>query len=140
MKAVAEGVLTSRSAHLLAQKARAPAGGSLLEHRHRARSAMRRSFNSEILVVRRAWRRRARPQAGLRCACAGARDGARGRARQVGVSAPILSAVFRIVHERADALATLDALMRLDLTPEVDEETLAASAATHLLAEGDRVG
>ncbi len=58
----------------------------------------------------------------------------------MGVSAPILSAVFRIVHERADALATLDALMRLDLTPEVDEETLAASAATHLLAEGDRVG
>ncbi|KAK9845299.1 hypothetical protein WJX81_002728 [Elliptochloris bilobata] len=73
MKAVAEGVLTSRSAHLLAQK--------------------------------------------------------------VKISTPIIDAVYRIVHERADPLATLDQLMSMDLMPEVDEAVLAASTATHLLTE-----
>ena len=57
-------------------------------------------------------------------------------ARQEGVSAPIIDAVYRIVHERADPLATLDQLMSMDLMPEVDEAVLAASAATHLLTEG----
>lgn len=56
-------------------------------------------------------------------------------APQEGVSTPIIDAVYRIVHERAEPLATLDQLMSLDLMPEVDEAVLAASAATHLLTE-----
>ena len=54
---------------------------------------------------------------------------------QAAVRAPIIDAVYRIVHERADPLATLDQLMSLDLMPEVDEAVLAASAATHMLTE-----
>ena len=54
---------------------------------------------------------------------------------QVGVSTPIMSAVYRIVHEGADPLATLDELMSMELMTEIDDTVLAASAATHLLTE-----
>lgn len=49
---------------------------------------------------------------------------------KLGLEAPIINGIFRVIHEGADPVAVVTEVMSRELRPEVDAQVMAA-AATH---------